>query len=261
MQSDHAGHLAASFSQLLQSIANTNKLLSFTFSISTSMCYSLHLCYSVLVIGNTDCSCAAQALGQPPLTFHREVVSLCLNPDLLNNPKAHAFFAPDAVKRAQQYAASMAGGMGAYTNSQGLQLVREEIADFITARDGHPAHSDKIFLTNGASDGVKLIMQCILRQDNCRDGLLTPIPQYPLYSAALTLIGGILVPYHLNEKEGWGVSLDDLKSSLAKARKEGVCVRGICVINPGNPTGSLLTEQEIKDIIKLVSSTVCLSKC
>jgi glutamate--glyoxylate aminotransferase len=182
-------------------------------------------------------------------------VSLCLNPDLLNNPKAHAFFAPDAVKRAQQYAASMKGGMGAYTNSQGLQLVREEIAGFITARDGHPAHSDKIFLTNGASDGVKLIMQCVLRQ-NCNDGLLTPIPQYPLYSAALTLIGGTLVPYHLNEKQQWGVSLDDLKSSLAKARKEGVCVRGICVINPGNPTGSLLTEQEIKDIIKLVRSSV-----
>lgn len=87
---------------------------------------------------------------------------------------------------------STGGGMGAYTSSQGLQSVREEIARHITARDGHKAHADRIFLVNGASDGVKLIMHCLLREAalGFHDGMLTPIPQYPLYSAMLTLLGG-----------------------------------------------------------------------
>ena len=146
--------------------------------------------------------------------------------------------------------------MGAYTNSQGLQSVRDEIAAFITERDGHKAHADRIFLVNGASDGVKLMMHCLLREQSngFHDGMLTPIPQYPLYSAMLTLLGGALVPYHLDEQQDWGISLDELKSSLRQARADGVCVRGICVINPGNPTGSILSEAEMRDIVQLVSA-------
>lgn len=52
-----------------------------------------------------------------------------------------------------------------------------------------------------------MLLTCLLRAEGQQDGLLTPIPQYPLYSASLTLMGGTLVPYHLNESGSWGVEV------------------------------------------------------
>ena len=62
-----------------------------------------------------------------------------------------------------------------------------------------------ITFTIGA--GVRMLLTCLLRGGSFRDGLLTPIPQYPLYSASLTLLGGELVPYYLNEGGNWGVEV------------------------------------------------------
>lgn len=53
---------------------------------------------------------------------------------------------------------------------------------------------------------MRILLTCLLRSGE-KDGLLTPIPQYPLYSASLTLLGGALVPYHLNEGASWGVEV------------------------------------------------------
>lgn len=74
-------------------------------------------------------------------------------------------------------------------------------SDFLSERDGFAADSRNIFLTNGASDGVRLCMQTIMRnpQSGFQDGVLTPIPQYPLYSALITLLNGSFVAYHLDE--------------------------------------------------------------
>ncbi|CAN0070932.1 unnamed protein product [Ascophyllum nodosum] len=191
------------------------------------------------------------ALLQVPLSFHREVLSLCISPDLVSgNPNV---FKTDVVERAQKYASAMGGGVGAYTNSMGISAVREEIASFISTRDGYPAHADRIYLTNGASEGVRMLLTCLLRGGSFRDGLLTPIPQYPLYSASLTLLGGELVPYYLNEGGNWGVEMDNLREAVTNARGDGIEVRGIAVINPGNPTGNILLEDQIKDIIQMAA--------
>jgi hypothetical protein len=67
--------------------------------------------------------------------------------------------------------------------------------------------------------------------------------QYPLYSATLTLYGGQLVPYELDEAAGWGLNTAALQQQLAAARTRGLCVRGLVVINPGNPTGQCLSRE------------------
>ena len=67
--------------------------------------------------------------------------------------------------------------------------------------------------------------------------------QYPLYSATLTLYGGQLVPYELDESRGWGLDVASLQQQLAAARTRGLCVRGLVVINPGNPTGQCLSRE------------------
>ena len=96
-------------------------------------------------------------LGQPPLSFHREVLALCNIPHLLDRPDLNNFFADDAIERARKYLASIPGGMGAYSQSQGIDIARQECADFISERDGHPANPNDIFLTNGASSAVRVI--------------------------------------------------------------------------------------------------------
>lgn len=79
----------------------------------------------------------------------------------------------------------------------------------IERRDGHPANPDQIFLCDGASAGVHLVMRALIRGE--QDAVLTPIPQYPLYSATLVLNGGSLVPYYLDEAKGWQMDIDHLK--------------------------------------------------
>jgi glutamate--glyoxylate aminotransferase len=82
---------------------------------------------------------------------------------------------------------AFSGGIGAYQDSRGNMLVRQEVADFIQARDGHAADPNSIFLTDGASVAVRMALNAMIR-DN-RDGVLVPIPQYPLYSASIQLYG------------------------------------------------------------------------
>jgi len=102
--------------------------------------------------------------------------------------------------------------MGAYTgNSKGHEFVRKEVAKFIEKRDGSAVKSDwnNISLCNGASEGVRMAFKMLIR--NPKDGIMVPIPQYPLYSALLTLDGGTFVKYFLEEENNWGVNVDDME--------------------------------------------------
>jgi aspartate/methionine/tyrosine aminotransferase len=78
---------------------------------------------------------------------------------------------------------------------------------------------------------------------------MIPIPQYPLYSATLTLYEGKQIDYYLDERNDWKLSQDMLEMSLFEAKKFGVNVKAICVLNPGNPTGSVLDHTNISMII------------
>mmetsp|Transcript_1948 Transcript_1948/g.1407 ORF Transcript_1948/g.1407 Transcript_1948/m.1407 type:complete len:133 (+) Transcript_1948:505-903(+) len=83
------------------------------------------------------------------------------------------------------------------------------------------------------------------------DGILVPIPQYPLYSALITLQGGTMVPYYLDEERNWALDIKELETRVKKAKDGGLNVRSLVVINPGNPTGQVLTEQNMHEIIQL----------
>ena len=80
--------------------------------------------------------------------------------------------------------------------------------------------------------------------------MLIPIPQYPLYTATLALLNATCVPYYLDESKAWGTSLETIKASYENAVANGTNVRGIVIINPGNPTGASLTEEDIRSVIE-----------
>jgi len=188
------------------------------------------------------------AVGQKPITFVRQVLSLVEYPELLNNPNIHLLYPEDVIERAREYVEGSKHGIGAYSNSQGFDFAVKDVANFIEARDGYKANLNNIFLTNGASEGIQMFLNTIIR--NNMDGVLLPIPQYPLYSALLTLLGGTKINYYLDEGKGWGLSIEELNEAVAKARMRNINVRSIVVINPGNPTGKCLDVENMKEIIK-----------
>ena len=75
-------------------------------------------------------------------------------------------------------------------------------------------------MTNGASEGVRTAFKLLIRDQ--RDGVLVPIPQYPLYSALLTLDGGTMVKYFLEEDKNWGINADDVQARIANAKDLGI---------------------------------------
>jgi aspartate/methionine/tyrosine aminotransferase len=187
-----------------------------------------------------------QSLGQRPLTWVRQVLALSEYPELLDKVPAGTF-APDVAEAARTIARETRHGLGAYTESKGYRFVREAVARFISARDGIPADPDAVFLTDGASKGVQSVLRILVSEPT--DGVLIPIPQYPLYSATITLYGGALIGYHLDEANGWKLSRDTLERAIRDARAKGIRPRAICVINPGNPTGAVLDRENVEMVL------------
>ncbi|QHO41546.1 Glutamate--glyoxylate aminotransferase [Arachis hypogaea] len=188
------------------------------------------------------------ALGQKPLSFPRQVVALCQAPFLLDDPNVGLLFPADAIAKAKHYLSMTGGGLGAYSDSRGIPGVRKEVAEFIQRRDGYPSDPELIYLTDGASKGVMQILQTIIGGQG--DGILVPVPQYPLYSATIALLGGSLVPYYLEETANWGLDINELRQSVNQARYKGITVKAMVIINPGNPTGQCLSEANLREVLQ-----------
>lgn len=188
------------------------------------------------------------ALGQQPITFGRQVFSLMMAPFLLDNPNATKIFPSDAIARARNYLTHIKGGLGAYSDSKGNPYIRREVANFIEKMSGGISNPDNIFLANGASECCRLALKVLIRGSS--DGVMVPIPQYPLYSAAIALYGGQLIPYYLDEATTWSLDVAELQRALNDAREKGICVRAMVFINPGNPTGQCLSEANVRDLVQ-----------
>jgi aspartate/methionine/tyrosine aminotransferase len=193
-----------------------------------------------------------QALKQRPLSYLRQVLSLVEYPALLEPPSVRKLFPSDIIERARHILTWHPHGTGAYTQSPGIPFVRQAVADFISKRDGIPADKDHVILTDGASKGAQSVILALLRSSS--DGFMIPIPQYPLYSATLTLFGGAQVGYYLDEGNRWQLSEEILSASYAGARASGITPVCLVVINPGNPTGAVLSGENIAMIVRFASA-------
>ncbi|MBN3305382.1 ALAT2 aminotransferase, partial [Amia calva] len=175
----------------------------------------------------------AHAMGQQPITFLRQVVALCTCPELLDSP----VFPEDAKMRS-------------YSASQGLSCIREDIAMYMEQRDqGVPTNPDNIYLSTGASDGIVSILKLLVTgEGTSRTGVMIPIPQYPLYSAAISELGAVQVNYYLDEDHCWALDVNELHKALSAAKK--YCnPKVLCIINPGNPTGQVQSKKCIEEVI------------
>ena len=194
-----------------------------------------------------------QQLDQKPITFFRQVLSLLEYPPLLENEetlKSGFGYKQDVIDRAR-WLLKEVNSVGAYSQSQGAPAIRSSIAKYIEQRDGFSSNSNDIYLSAGASSGVNTLLHIICGKPET--GVLVPIPQYPLYTATLSVLNARCVPYYLNESKSWGTDFQAIKDAYAKAKNEGTDVRAIVVINPGNPTGASLSAGDIQSVIKFAA--------
>jgi len=214
-----------------------------------------------------------QALGQAPMTYYRQILSLVEEPSKIARERElkdlfeespfsklqhEDFISEDILALSESILAKTGKGVGAYTESKGYLFVREAVANFINRRDGFTSESglaadpQNIFLTDGASDGAKRILDLLIAEET--DGIMIPIPQYPLYSASVKMYGGVQVNYYPNEDKDWALGRDELENSYAKAVADGVNVKAIVVINPGNPTGAILDTESIHEVLSFAKN-------
>lgn len=189
-----------------------------------------------------------QALKQRPLTYIRQMLSLVEYPELMNQSEIVRSYPRDIVARAKEFLKKHPHGTGAYTQSAGIPFIKQAVADFISKRDGISTNKDYIILTDGASKGVQAALMALLKAP--QDGFMIPIPQYPLYSASISLYGGKQIGYYIDETGRWQLNKNILETSIAKAKADGINPVAIAVINPGNPTGAILSLENIKMIIE-----------
>jgi aspartate/methionine/tyrosine aminotransferase len=197
-----------------------------------------------------------QALGQKPISYYRQVLSLIEDPARIGRERrlkeklkeSGDLISDYILDLSDDLLSKLVTGMGAYTESKGPLFIREAVARYIDKRDvdGVPADPNNVFLTNGASEGAKYLLEMLI---TCKtDGIMIPIPQYPLYSATVKKCGGTQVNYYPDEDNDWKLDRSILEEAIGKAKKDGIRVKGIVVINPANPTGAVLEEESIKEV-------------
>jgi alanine-synthesizing transaminase len=129
-----------------------------------------------------------------------------------------------------------------YSDSKGLFAARKAIMHYCQQKNIAGVGLEDIFIGNGASELIVMSMQGLL---NTGDEVLVPAPDYPLWSAAVTLAGGMARHYICDEQSGWQPDLADIKAKITPN------TRAIVVINPNNPTGALYGDDMLREIIEI----------
>ncbi len=129
-----------------------------------------------------------------------------------------------------------------YSDSKGLQSARAAIAKYCKKKGMPNVTTEDIYTGNGVSELITLSMQGLL---NCGDEILVPSPDYPLWTASVTLAGGTAVHYTCDEQAEWYPDIDDIKSKITPR------TIGIVIINPNNPTGALYPKELLEEIVEI----------
>lgn len=157
----------------------------------------------------------------------------------IGNPAAFGLNAPDEIL--QDVIRNLANCQG-YSDSKGVYYARKAVMQYCQEKQFPDVDIDDIFLGNGVSELIVMSMQALLNND---DEMLIPAPDYPLWTAAVSLSGGKPVHYLCDEENNWEPDIEDME------RKITARTRGIVVINPNNPTGAVYSTETLLKIIEL----------
>ncbi|MDR1105554.1 MAG: pyridoxal phosphate-dependent aminotransferase [Treponema sp.] len=154
----------------------------------------------------------------------------------IGNPAPFGFNVPDEILH--DVIVNMPEAQG-YGDSQGIFPARKAVMQDFQSKGVMDVGVDDIFIGNGVSELIVMAMQGLL---NSGDEVLLPMPDYPLWTAAVTLVGGRAVHYVCDEEAGWNPDIADIRSKVSARTK------AIVVINPNNPTGAVYDRSVLEEI-------------
>ena len=164
----------------------------------------------------------------------REVIYLNIG-----DPQVYGFRPPAHI--VEPVIAALRNSFTGYTHSAGLLEAREAVARYATSLGALTA-PDQVLITSGASEAADLLLTALLNEN---DEVLLPAPGYPIYPAILSKLGATARYYHLDPANAWQPSLDEI-ASLVNDR-----TRALVLINPNNPTGSIISDEITGQLLEL----------
>ncbi|MGB0664142.1 MAG: pyridoxal phosphate-dependent aminotransferase [Pontibacterium sp.] len=157
----------------------------------------------------------------------------------IGNPAPWGLFAPEEVVQDVIY--NLPDSQG-YCDSKGLFSARKAVMQECQRKQIQNVGIDDIYVGNGVSELIVMSMQALL---NDTDEMLIPSPDYPLWTAAVSLAGGTPVHYVCDEQSDWAPDIEDMRSKITDR------TRGIVIINPNNPTGAVYPKEVLEQILEL----------
>jgi alanine-synthesizing transaminase len=157
----------------------------------------------------------------------------------IGNPASFGFDAPEDILKDVIHNLPKSQG---YSDANGISGARVAIMQYYQQKNIRHVAVDDIFIGNGVSELIVMTMQGLL---NNGDEVLLPSPDYPLWTAAVSLASGAPVHYHCDEQAGWQPDIDDIKSKITANTK------AIVLINPNNPTGAVYSKALLLEVIEV----------
>lgn len=157
----------------------------------------------------------------------------------IGNPAPFGFCAPDEVIYDMRSQLTDCEG---YSASKGLFSARKAIMQYMQNKNVPNVEIEDIYTGNGVSELINLSLLALL---DSGDEVLVPAPDYPLWTACVTLAGGKAVHYICDEQSEWYPDIDDIRRKITDRTK------AIVIINPNNPTGALYPKEILEDIVKV----------
>ncbi|MFW6773097.1 pyridoxal phosphate-dependent aminotransferase [Nocardioides sp. CPCC 205120] len=157
----------------------------------------------------------------------------------IGNPAPFGFEAPQSI--VADMVAHLPDAQG-YSDSRGIYSARTAVAQYYQSRGLTETAVDDVFIGNGVSEMISLVLQAFLDDGN---EILVPAPDYPLWTGAVTLSGGTPVHYRCDEEDGWNPDLADIEAKITPN------TQGIVIINPNNPTGAVYSEETVKGLVDI----------
>ncbi|MCX6395090.1 MAG: pyridoxal phosphate-dependent aminotransferase [Propionibacteriales bacterium] len=157
----------------------------------------------------------------------------------IGNPAPFGFEAPEAIVADMVHNLPDAQG---YSDSRGIYSARTAVAQYYQQRGLTDTQVDDVFIGNGVSELISLVLQAFLDDGN---EILIPAPDYPLWTGAVALGGGVPVHYKCDEENGWNPDLEDIESKITEN------THAIVIINPNNPTGAVYSEEVVRGLVDI----------
>ncbi|MBY5945321.1 pyridoxal phosphate-dependent aminotransferase [Photobacterium rosenbergii] len=157
----------------------------------------------------------------------------------IGNPAPFGFDAPDEIL--VDVIRNLPTSQG-YCDSKGIYSARKAVVQHYQKRGMLDLDVEDVYIGNGVSELIVMAMQALL---NNNDEMLVPAPDYPLWTAAVSLSGGKAVHYTCDEQSDWYPDLDDIRSKITPN------TRGIVLINPNNPTGAVYSRDFLLEVVEI----------